>query len=103
MPLRPLHDYILIKPLEEEEEHWGGIIIPDTAREKPQHGVVINVGQGRWQKDGSLLPLAVSPGDRVVFGKYAGTEVTIDGEQMLILRESDLLGIRQPGGGGERP
>ena len=93
MKIRPLGDRILIKRIEEEEKTSGGIIIPDTAKEKPQEGKVIAIGQGRRTDDGKLLPLDVKRGDRVLFGKYAGTDVTIEGEEHLIIREDDVLGI----------
>ena len=93
MKIRPLVDRILIKRIEEEEKTSGGIIIPDTAKEKPQEGKVIAIGQGRRTDDGKLLPLDVKRGDRVLFGKYAGTDVTIEGEEHLIIREDDVLGI----------
>ena len=91
--LRPLHDRILVKRVEEEEVRRGGIIIPDTAKEKPQEGKVISVGTGKVTEDGKKLPLAVKEGDRVLFGKYSGSEVKIDDEEYLILREEDVLGI----------
>jgi chaperonin GroES len=93
MKIRPLGDRILVKRIEEEEKTSGGIIIPDTAKEKPQEGKVIAIGQGRRTDDGKLLPLDVKRGDRVLFGKYAGTDVTIEGEEHLIIREDDVLGI----------
>lgn len=93
MALRPLHDNVVIRRIELEEEQQGGIIIPDTAKEKPQEGEVLAVGPGKLQDDGTRRALAVAVGNRVLFGKYAGTEVTIDGEDLLILRESDLHGI----------
>ncbi len=91
--LRPLHDRIIVKPREAGEHVWGGIIIPDTAREKPQEGDVIAVGPGRLLEDGRRSPMDVKVGDRVIFEKYAGTEVELDEESYLILRESDILGI----------
>ena len=93
MKLRPLNDRILVKRVEGEEKTKGGIIIPDTAKEKPQEGKVIAIGQGRRTDDGKLLPLDVKRGDRVLFGKYADTDVTIEGEEHLIIREDDVLGI----------
>jgi chaperonin GroES len=90
--LTPLHDRVLIRRVEESETIRGGIIIPDTAKEKPQEGVVIAVGTGKFEK-GQTIPLAVHDGDRVLFGKYAGTEIKIDGEELLILREEEILGI----------
>jgi chaperonin GroES len=91
--LRPLHDRILVKRLEEEEVRRGGIIIPDTAKEKPQEGKVIAVGTGKVGEDGKKIPLDVKAGDRILFGKYSGSEVKIDDEEYLILREEDVLGI----------
>ena len=93
MALRPLHDNVVVRRIELEEEQQGGIIIPDTAKEKPQEGEVLAVGPGKLQDDGTRRTLAVAVGNRVLFGKYAGTEVTIEGEELLILRESDLHGI----------
>ena len=90
---RPLHDRILIKRVEEGEERRGGIIIPDTAKEKPQQGKVIAVGNGRVTDEGKKLPLDVKAGDRILFGKYSGSEVKIDDEEYLILKEEDVLGI----------
>lgn len=91
--LRPLYDRILVKRVEEEEVRRGGIIIPDTAREKPQEGKVIAVGNGKVTEDGKTIPLQVKVGDRVLFGKYSGSEVKIDDEEYLILREDDILGV----------
>ena len=91
--LRPLHDRILVKRIEEEEVRRGGIIIPDTAKEKPQEGKVIAVGTGKVTEDGKKIPLDVKAGDRILFGKYSGSEVKIDDEEYLILREEDVLGI----------
>ena len=88
----PLHDRVLLRRVEETETVRGGIIIPDTAKEKPQEGVVLAVGTGKFEK-GQTIPLAVKEGDRVLFGKYAGTEIKIDGEELLILREEEILGI----------
>ena len=93
MALRPLHDHVVVRRIEPEEEQQGGIIIPDTAKEKPQEGEVLAVGPGKLQDDGTRRALAVSVGNHVLFGKYAGTEVTIEGKELLILRESDLHGI----------
>jgi chaperonin GroES len=93
MGIRPLADRILVKRIEEEEVKIGGIIIPDTAKEKPQEGKVIAVGPGRLSEDGKRVPLEVKPGDRVLIGKYAGTEVKLDGEEHLIMREDDVLAI----------
>lgn len=93
MALRPLHDNVLIRRIEAAEEMQGGIIIPDTAKEKPQEGEVLAVGPGKLQDDGTRRQVAVKVGEKVVFGKYAGTEVTVDGEELLIVRESDLHGV----------
>ena len=90
--LTPLHDRILIKRVEEQETVRGGIIIPDTAKEKSQEGEVIAVGKGRIEKDGKVTPLDVKAGDRILFGKYAGTEIKIDGEDFVIVREEEVLG-----------
>ncbi len=91
MAIRPLHDRVLIKRVEEEQKTKGGIIIPDTAKEKPAEGKVIAVGNGRVLEDGKVRPLDVKPGDRVLFGKYSGTEVKVDGEELIIMREDDIL------------
>jgi chaperonin GroES len=91
--LRPLHDRVLIKRLEEQDEKHGSIIIPDSAKEKPQEGKVIGAGTGRVTEDGKTLPLVVKAGDRILFGKYSGSEVKIDGEELLIMKEEDILGI----------
>jgi chaperonin GroES len=91
MAIRPLHDRVLLKRVEEEQKTKGGIIIPDTAKEKPAEGKVIAVGNGRVLEDGKIRPLDVKAGDRVLFGKYSGTEVKVDGEEHLILREDDIL------------
>ncbi len=93
MKIRPLQDRILVKRIEEEETSAGGIIIPDTAKEKPQEGKVIAVGKGRIRDDGKLQKLDVKKGDRVLFSKFGGTEVSLEGEEHLILREDDVLGI----------
>jgi len=91
--IRPLHDRVIIKRLDEEEQVRGGIIIPDTAKEKPQHGEVIAAGEGKFREDGTRQPLDVKPGDRVLFGKYSGSEVKIDDEEYLIMREDEILGV----------
>jgi len=93
MKIRPLQDRIIVKRLEGEEKSKGGIIIPDTAKEKPQEGKVIAVGKGKVTEDGKLQPMDVKKGDRVLFSKYAGTEVNIEGEEHLIIREDDVLGV----------
>ena len=90
---RPLHDRVLVRRVEEETKTAGGIIIPDTAKEKPQEGQVISVGPGARDESGKLVPLDVKAGDRVLFGKWSGTEVKIDGEDLLIMKESDILGV----------
>jgi chaperonin GroES len=93
MALRPLQDRLLVKRLEEGEQIQGGIIIPDTAKEKPQQAKVLAVGPGRVTDDGKLQPIEVKVGDTVVFGKYSGTEVKVDGDDLLIIREDDVLGV----------
>ena len=93
MKIRPLQDRILVKRIEEEEKSRGGIIIPDTAKEKPSEGRVLAVGKGKVTEDGKVLPLDVKKGDRILFSKYAGTEVQVDGEEHIIIREDDVLGI----------
>jgi len=93
MKIRPLHDRIIVKRVEEEDKTKGGIIIPDTAKEKPMEGKVIAVGKGKVLEDGKIQALDVKVGDRVLFGKYSGTEVKIDGEEHLIMREDDILGV----------
>ncbi|WP_407159794.1 co-chaperone GroES [Bradyrhizobium sp. STM 3557] len=93
MHFRPLHDRVLVRRIDAEEKTKGGIIIPDTAKEKPQEGEIIAAGPGARNEQGQLVPLDVKPGDRVLFGKWSGTEVKIDGKDLLIMKESDLLGI----------
>jgi len=93
MALRPLHDRVLIRRVEAEEKTAGGIIIPDTAKEKPQEGEVIAVGGGSRSEEGKVTPLDVKAGDRILFGKWSGTEVVLDGEDLIIMKESDILGI----------
>ena len=93
MKVRPLHDRIIVERIEEDEQRVGGIIIPDTAKEKPQQGKVIAVGKGRIEKDGKVTPLDVKAGDTVLFGKYAGQEIKIDGEEYLIMREDEVLAV----------
>jgi len=93
MKVRPLHDQVIVQRLEEEERTKGGIIIPDTAKEKPIEGKVIAVGTGRNKKDGTKIPLEVKKGNRVLYAKYAGTEVKMDGEEYLIMKEEDILAI----------
>ena len=93
MNIRPLQDRIIVKRLEEEEKTAGGIIIPDAAKEKPMQGEVVSAGNGKVSEDGKVLPLDVKVGDKILFGKYAGTEVKLDGEDYLIMREDDVLGV----------
>jgi chaperonin GroES len=93
MKLRPLQDRIIVQRVEEESKTKGGIIIPDSAKEKPAEGVVISVGKGKVADDGKLIPMEVKTGNRILFGKYSGTEVKVEGEEYLIMREDDVLGI----------
>jgi chaperonin GroES len=93
MKFRPLHDRVVLRRLEGEEKTKGGIIIPDTAKEKPQEGEVVAVGPGARDESGKLVPLDLKPGDRVLFGKWSGTEVKIDGEDLLIMKETDVMGV----------
>ena len=93
MNFRPLHDRVLVRRVEAEEKTAGGIIIPDTAKEKPQEGEVVAVGEGTRDDDGDRIPLDVKAGDRILFGKWSGTEVRVNGEDLLIMKESDILGI----------
>lgn len=93
MKFRPLHDRVLVKRIESEEKTKSGIIIPDTAKEKPQEGEIIAVGSGTRKEDGSLIALDVKAGDRVLFGKWSGTEIKIDGDEFLVMKESDIMGI----------
>ena len=93
MKFRPLHDRVVIRRLEQEEKTAGGIIIPDTAKEKPQEGEVVAVGPGARDEQGKLQPLELKAGDRVLFGKWSGTEVKIDGEELMIMKESDVMGV----------
>jgi chaperonin GroES len=97
MKFRPLHDRVLVKRVEEEAKTKGGIIIPDTAKEKPMQGEVLAVGPGARDEKGELVPLDVKPGDRILFGKWSGTEVKMDGEELLIMKESDIMGIVEEG------
>ena len=102
--IKPLQDRVIVKRIEEGEQVRGGIIIPDSAKEKPQEGEVIAVGEGKYRKDGTRQPLDVKAGDRVLFGKYSGSEIKLDGDEFLIMREDDILGIiaragAQAGGG----
>lgn len=93
MKFRPLHDRVVVKRLEEDQKTAGGIIIPDTAQEKPQTGEVLAVGNGIRNDNGEVTPLDVKPGDKVIFGKWSGTEVKIDGDELLIMKESDIMGV----------
>jgi chaperonin GroES len=97
MNIRPLHDRIIVERLEEETKTAGGLIIPDTAKEKPQQGKVIAVGKGKKTEDGKILPLDVKVGDKILFGKYAGTEIKIEGQEFLMMREDDVLGVIEGG------
>src|SRR5512139_654674 len=97
MNIRPLHDRIIVERLEEETRTAGGLIIPDTAKEKPQQGKVIAVGKGKKTEDGKVLPLDVKVGDKILFGKYAGTEIKIEGKELLMMREDDVLGVVEGG------
>ena len=93
MNIRPLHDRVLVRRIEEEAKSPGGIIIPDTAKEKPMEGEVLAVGGGARDDNGKLVPLDVKKGDRILFGKWSGTEVTVNGEELVIMRESDVMGV----------
>jgi chaperonin GroES len=93
MKIRPLQDRVIVERIEEEEKSRGGIIIPDTAKEKPQEGKIIAVGKGKVNEDGKVLPLSVKAGDRILFAKYSGTEVKLNGNEYLIMREDDILGV----------
>ena len=93
MDFKPLHDRVLVRRIESEQKTAGGLIIPDTAKEKPQEGEVIAVGEGARKDSGELIPMAVKAGDRILFGKWSGTEVKLNGEELLIMKESDILGI----------
>ena len=97
MKFRPLHDRVVVKRIAEEEKSRGGIIIPDTAKEKPMEGEVIAVGPGARNEKGDLVPMDVKAGDRVLFGKWSGTEVKIDGDELLIMKESDIMGVLEEG------
>lgn len=98
MKFRPLHDRVVVRRIEAEQKSAGGIIIPDTAKEKPQQGEVLAVGPGARDEQGRLVPLDVKPGDTVLFGKWSGTEVKVDGEELLIMKESDIMGVLEAGG-----
>ena len=96
--IRPLHDRVIVKRIEEGEQIRGGIIIPDSAKEKPQEGEVVAAGEGKYKEDGTRQSLDVKPGDRVLFGKYSGSEIKIDGEEFLIMREDEILGVLERAG-----
>src|SRR5262252_4042930 len=100
--IRPLHDRVIVRRVEEGEQIRGGIIVPDTAKEKPQEGEVIAVGEGKYREDGMRQPLDVRAGDRVLFGKYSGSEVKIDEEEFLIMREDEILGILERAGAAKK-
>jgi chaperonin GroES len=102
MKFRPLHDRVVVRRLESEEKTAGGIIIPDTAKEKPQEGEVVAVGPGGRDESGKLIPLDVKAGDRILFGKWSGTEVKIDGQEYLIMKESDIMGIVESRSSGRK-
>mgnify|MGYP000146595733 CR=1 FL=1 len=102
MPFRPLHDRIVVRRVESEEKTAGGIIIPDTAKEKPQQGEVLAVGPGARDEDGKHIAPDVKPGDTVVFGKWSGTEIKIDGEDLLVMKESDIFGIVEGTGASQQ-
>ena len=93
MKIRPLHDRVIVKRIEEERKTTGGIVIPDTAAEKPDQGEVLAIGTGKVMDDGSVRPLAVKVGDRVLFGKYSGSSVKMDGDELLVMREEDIMGV----------
>ncbi len=93
MNIRPLYDRIVVKRIEEQETKIGGLFIPDSAKEKPQQGEVVAVGKGKRLEDGKVVPLDVKAGDRILFGKYSGSEITIDGQELLIMREDEILGV----------
>jgi len=96
--IRPLQDRVIVRRIEEGEQVRGGIIIPDSAKEKPQEGEVVAAGEGKYKEDGTRQPLDVKPGDRVLFGKYSGSEIKIDGEELLIMREDEILGVIERAG-----
>jgi chaperonin GroES len=98
MKFRPLHDRVVVRRIEAEEKTKGGIIIPDTAKEKPQEGAVIGVGPGGRDESGKLIPIDLKVGDRILFGKWSGTEIKLDGEELLIMKESDVMGVVQSSG-----
>ena len=97
MKFKPLHDRVVVRRVESEQKSAGGIIIPDTAQEKPMEGEVVSVGPGARGEDGKLQPMGVKPGERVLFGKWSGTEVKLDGEELIIMKESDIMGVIEGG------
>ena len=102
MKFRPLHDRVVVRRVEQEAKSAGGIIIPDTAKEKPMEGEIIAVGPGGRDESGKLIPIDLKPGDRILFGKWSGTEVKIDGEELLIMKESDVMGIIEGTAGAKK-
>jgi chaperonin GroES len=102
MKFRPLHDRVVVRRVEQESKSAGGIIIPDTAKEKPMEGEVVAVGDGARTEDGKIQPMAVKAGDRILFGKWSGTEVKIDGEELLIMKESDVMGVIEGGASAKK-
>jgi chaperonin GroES len=102
MRFRPLHDRVVVRRVELEEKTAGGIIIPDTAKEKPMEGEIVAVGSGARSEDGKIQPLDVKPGDRVLFGKWSGTEIKLDGEELLIMKEADIMGVIEQSAGGRK-
>ncbi len=101
MAFKPLHDRVLVRRLESDEMTAGGLIIPDSAKEKPQEGEIVAIGEGARKDSGELIPMAVKAGDRILFGKWSGTEIKIDGEDLLIMKESDVLGIIEDSGAAQ--
>jgi chaperonin GroES len=102
MKFRPLHDRVVVRRVEQESKSSGGIIIPDTAKEKPMEGEIIAVGPGGRDESGKLIPIDLKPGDRILFGKWSGTEVKIDGEELLIMKESDVMGVIEGGASAKK-
>ena len=98
MNIRPLHDRIVVKRIEDQETKIGGLYIPDSAKEKPQEGEVVAVGKGKRLEDGKVVPLDIQKGDRILFGKYSGSEIRIDGEELMIMREDEVLGVLEGAG-----
>jgi chaperonin GroES len=102
MKFRPLHDRVVVRRIEQQEKTAGGIIIPDTAKEKPMEGEIVAVGPGGRDENGKLIPIDLKPGDRILFGKWSGTEVKIDGEELLIMKESDVMGVIEGTAAGKK-